>query len=606
MDTGCSACIRGFSRATDAALDRCFGLSLGSTGSSHQSLRGMQFGTLPKDKVWLLAGGDPKQLRKEKREMTEKIVTPDLSLYRALQKACAAYGDLPAITFGDQTVTFTEVGRQVEALARKLQGLGVGAGDQVAFILPNSFELVYSFFAPSALGAVIVPLNPVYRQKEFRHILEDSEAKVVLADPNYMGNDIQGILEAIRPDLPNLKHVVLRGKAVPGFLSLGELEVDPAPLPSDRMAPDDLAALVYTSGTTGTPKAVMHSSRSTLSAISTSEERVREQMDKMSLRRVVKMIWQYDARFLKWGRKQKSYMSPSPMHALLGYSGLLYALLLGSRLVIIDRFHPAKVLELVEKEHLNTLALAPTQVSALLNSPDLARCDTSSLLSIGMGAAPCPPDLVRRARKAFGCPVIIGFGATETGGGSLVTDTFDPEQMQAETIGRLYPGMQAKVVDGDRREVPAGQVGELAVKMGSTMLGYWKAPETTAQALDGEGWYYTGDLATIDEKGYTRIVGRKKDMIIRGGQNIFPAEIEAHLITMPGIANVSIVGVPDEMQGEAVWAFIQPKAGAKLTAQEVLAYCRRDLAPYKVPGQVRFVEQRPLWAHRTYEPPRHL
>lgn len=522
--------------------------------------------------------------------MAERIITPDLTLYRALQKACAIYDQLPAITFGDRTVTFAEVSRQVETLARKLQGLGVKAGDQVAFILPNSFELVYSFFAPSALGAVIVPLNPVYREKEFQHILEDSEAKVVIADPNYMGNDIQGILNAIRPHLPNLKHVVLRGQAPPGFLSLEELKVDPAPLPSERVGADALAALVYTSGTTGKPKAVMHSHLSMLSAVSTSEERVREMMQHMSLRRLIKMIWQYDTRFLKWGRKQKSMMSPSPMHALLGYSGLLYALILGSRLVIIDRFHPAKVFEIIEKQKINSLALAPTQVAALLNSPELTRRDMSSLLNVGMGAAPCPPDMVRRTRKAFGCPVTIGFGATETGGGSMITDTFDSEKAQAETVGRLAPGMQAKIVDENRREVPIGQVGELAVKMGSTMLGYWKAPETTRQALDEEGWYYTGDLATIDDQGYTRIVGRKKDMIIRGGQNIFPAEIEAHLITMPGITNVSIVGVPDEMQGEAVWAFIQPQTGARLTAQEVLAHCRRDLAPYKVPGQVRFVE----------------
>jgi len=523
--------------------------------------------------------------------MTERIVTPDLTFYRALQKACAVYSDLPSLTFGDQTVTFAEVGQQTETLARKLQGLGVGAGDQVAFILPNCFELVYSFFAPSALGAVIVPLNPVYRQKEFQHILEDSEAKVVLAEPSYMGNDIQGILEAVRPSLPHLKHIVLRGKAAPGFLSLDELEADPAPLPSDSISADDLAALVYTSGTTGEPKAVMHSSRSMLSAIATSEDRVRENLQNFSLRRLIKLVRQYDWRFIKWGRRQKTYMSPSPMHALLGYSGLLYALLLGSRLVITDRFHPGKVLELVEKEHINTMALAPTQVAALLNSPELPRRNVSSLISLGMGAAPCPPDLVRRAREAFGCPVIIGFGATETGGGTLVTDMSDPEKMQAETVGRLYQGMDAKVVDGDRRELPAGEVGELAVRLPGAMLGYWKAPQTTEEAMDGEGWYYTGDLAIIDEQGYTRIVGRKKNMIIRAGQNIFPAEIEAHLMSKPGIQNVSVVGVPDEMQGEAVWAFVQPEEGVTLTAQDVLGYCRGELVAYKVPSQVRFVEE---------------
>jgi fatty-acyl-CoA synthase len=539
----------------------------------------------------MLMGGGPQQPPKEKQDMAERIITPDLTMYRALQKACATYGELPAITYGDRTVTFKQVAREVENMARKLQGLGVGEGDQVAIILPNSFELVYSFFAPSALGAVQVPLNPVYRQTEFQHILKDSEAKVVIAEPSCMGSDIQGILEAIRPELPDLKHVVLRGKAAPGFLSYEELPVDPAPLPSDSISADALAHLVYTSGTTGKPKAVMHSSRSQLSAIATTEERVRRSMQNMSLQRIIKMVWQYDTRFLKWGRRQKSMMSPSPMHALLGYSGLLYALLLGTRVVIVERFHPGKVLEVIEKEQVNTVALAPTQVAALLNSPELARRDTSSLLSVGMGAAPCPPDLVRRARKTFGCPVMIGFGATETGGGAIVTDTFDPEKMQAETIGRLYKGLEAKIVDDDRRELPTGEVGELAVRLPGTMLGYWKAPETTAQALDDQGWYYTGDLATMDEEGYYRIVGRKKNMIIRAGQNIFPAEIEAHLVTMPGVQDVSVVGVPDEMQGEAVWAFIKPKDGATLNVPDVLAHCRRDLAPYKVPSQVRFVEE---------------
>jgi fatty-acyl-CoA synthase len=216
------------------------------------------------------------------------------------------------------------------------------------------------------------------------------------------------------------------------------------------------------------------------------------------------------------------------------------------------------------------------------------------MVYIGVGAAPVPPAMVRRAREVFKCPVIIGFGATETGGGNLMTLMSDEEVLQSESVGRLIPGMEAKVIDADRRELPRGETGELAVRMASTMLGYWKAPELTAQALDKEGWYYTGDLATMDQQGYVRIVGRKKDMIIRGGQNVYPAEIEHHLISKPGIQQVAVVGVPDAMAGEKVWAFVVPKEGATVAPADVMGYCRGELAPFKVPDQVRIVDSVPM------------
>jgi acyl-CoA synthetase (AMP-forming)/AMP-acid ligase II len=270
-------------------------------------------------------------------------------------------------------------------------------------------------------------------------------------------------------------------------------------------------------------------------------------------------------------------------------------LLLGHRVVIADGFHPARVLELVEREHVTALSLTPTMVAAVLNSPEMERRDLSSLLYVAMGAAPCPPDLVRRARKAFGCPIVIAFGATEVGGVTLMTDVVgDSEELQSTTVGRLVSGMEAKVVDDQRREMELGEVGELALRLPSTMMGYYKAAETTAQALDDEGWYYTGDLATLDDRGYVRIVGRKKNMIIRGGQNIYPAEIENHLMSHPDIENVAVIGVPDRLAGERVWAFLVPREGGALTPGDVLRYAREGLAPYKVPDQVRIVDDLPL------------
>jgi fatty-acyl-CoA synthase len=179
---------------------------------------------------------------------------------------------------------------------------------------------------------------------------------------------------------------------------------------------------------------------------------------------------------------------------------------------------------------------------------------------------------------------------------TLATNPFDPERLQTETVGRLFPGIEAKVVDEARHEVPRGLAGELALRLPSAMRGYYKAPEITTQALDAEGWYYTGDLATMDEQGYVRIVGRQKDMIIRGGQNVYPAEIESHLLSKPGIQSVAVVGVPDPLAGERVWAFVVPQEGVKLTPADVLNYCRGELTPYKVPDQVRIVDSLPMTA----------
>lgn len=525
--------------------------------------------------------------------MPKLLITPDLTLYRALRKVIEEYPERPAVTFGDRTLTYRELGEKIDVLARGLRSLGVGPDDKVAIILPNCLEMVYAFFAPSALGAVIVPLNPVYRQQEFAHILADSEATVVIAEPKPRGNDVQGILQALRPSLPGLRHLILRGEAAAGFIALADLEGDKEPLSPDAVSPDTLCALVYTSGTTGVPKAVMHSHRSMLSAVSQGEGRVKAIMHPLNLARMVR---QYGLRLVRSGLKQTVMLSPTPMHVLLGYSQLLYGLLFGFRIVVAERFHPGKVLQLVEQQRVSLLTLAPTQLAALLNSRELEKYDYSSLIYIALGAAPVPPALLRRAREVFRCPVLIGFGATETGGGALVTMASDAEHLQAESVGRLFPGMEAKVVDDERRELPRGETGELAVRLGSTMLGYWKAPELTAQTIDKEGYYYTGDLATMDEAGYVRIVGRKKDMIIRGGQNVYPAEIEHHLMSKPGIQQVAVVGVPDPLAGESVWAFVVPQAGATITSEDVWSYCRGELAPFKVPSQVRIVESLPMTA----------
>lgn len=522
--------------------------------------------------------------------MPKPLLSPDLTLYQALRKSIAANSRRPALVFEGQTVTYNELGKRIDALAHGLRSLGVGPGERIAVILPNCLEFAYAFFAPGALGAVMIPINPVSTQREMQHILADCEASVIITEARPMGNNLQAILQAVQPSLPKLRQIVMRGEVMPGAISLTELMRETDSFQPEQVSPEDLCALIYTSGTTGTPKAVMQSHRSMIAPVRYGESTIKEMT---SARFLLRLLRTYDLRFLKWGFRQHSVLSPAAMHALLGYSSLIYGLLLGSRVVIADRFHPGKVLALIEQEQVNMLMTTPTMVAALLNSREFSPRKVSSMLYVAMGAAPCPPELVRRAREMFGCPVLIAFGATEIGV-TLTTSPVDSDAMQLETVGRLLPGIEAKVVDEQHQELPRGQTGELAMRLPSVMLGYHNAPDMNAAVFDKDGWYFTGDLATMDENGYFRIVGRKKDMIIRGGQNIYPAEIESHLSGKPGIANIAVVGVPDPIVGERVWAFVVPTEGTELAPGDILNFCRGELAPYKVPEQVRVVADLPM------------
>jgi acyl-CoA synthetase (AMP-forming)/AMP-acid ligase II len=359
---------------------------------------------------------------------------------------------------------------------------------------------------------------------------------------------------------------------------------------------DDLAALVYTSGTTGAPKGTMHTHRNLIAPVVASMKLREAWMPKPSIKsmvRVAKALRRYRSRLVRAAGRQQTFLAGMSYHGIAGFEVVLQALLTGDKLVIMERFDPVEALRLIEKEKVTIVIAAPTMWAVMSRVKDLGQHDLSSLLICGTGAAPCPPNLAHELRERFGCGVAIGFGATELGGGVMTSSLDDPDHLQAETVGQVFPGVEARVVDEERRELPTGEVGELAVRVDSVMKGYYKAPEATAEVLDEEGWYYSGDLATIDERGYVRIVGRKKDMIIRGGQNIYPKEIEDYLLTHPKVRSVAVVGVPGRLGGERVWAYVVPEPGEDLTAVEVLDYCRGQIAAYKIPEVVRFLSELP-------------
>ena len=531
--------------------------------------------------------------------MSPVKLSRDTTVHGAMATVAEALPDLEAIVFQDERITFGELNRRIDALAAGLCRLGVAKGDVVVVVLPTCPEFVYAHFAIGKVGAVLSPVIPLYRRQELAYILSDCDAAAVILQPDVMGNKLLEIVQELRPDLPHLKHVIVRGDEAPdGTVSLDSLmEMQEPQPPADLAGPDDLFGLLYTSGTTGGPKAVMHSHRTIMAQVVNVLEYEQSQRERAPLEMIkglIKMTMKYGTRYLKYGSKQNSYMPLMPIYTSGGHIAMRATLLSGKKMVLIERFHPVRALELIGEEEVNTVTATPSMWRLMLQVKDFEKYNLSSLLNVSSGMAYIPPKIAEEVQRRFNAPLIISYGATETAGGVTMTQVGDDGKAATQSIGRVaYDNTKVRVVDDDHREVAVGQVGELAMNQPGTMLGYYKSPELTAQVLDADGWYYSGDLGFVDERGVVTIVGRKKDMIIRGGQNIYPAEVESFILTHPKIAEVAIVGVPSEVEGETVWAFVVPEEGQTVTPSEVLRHCRGEITAFKVPSEVRIVDELP-------------
>jgi fatty-acyl-CoA synthase len=499
-------------------------------------------------------------------------VDANTTLYVALQNVIRHYPDRDALVLGEARITYGELGRRVDALATGLSQLGIRKGDKVGLILPVCLENLYAFFALAKLGAPFVPISPQLRSFEVRHLLSDSEAVAVITEGQMMGFNYISMIETLRAELPQLRHVIIRGQGASGeTVSLADLlGTEPAPVDGEPVGPDDLVALLYTSGTTGLPKGAMHTHRSYLNQMAAVFEILRPQ-DLLAL------------------------LNHFPMFHSSGIAAPLIFLLSGGKLVLAERFNPRDALRLIEEEKVSFAMGAPVTAMLMLKMAAAEPRDLSSLHVFGMGGSLCPPELIRSLKERLSCGVFNGLGITEAGFIST-TRPDDPEEVQAYTVGRPARGVEVKIVDDQRRAVPVGQPGEIACQSPMMMKGYFKRPHETAEVLDAEGWYYTGDVGSLDQGGYLRIFDRKKDMIVRGGENIYPAEIERYLTTNPKIKTAAVIGVPSKAGGERVRAYILPQEGAELTPVEVVNYCRGQIATYKLPDEVRFVQEFPLSA----------
>ncbi|HFD40266.1 MAG TPA: hypothetical protein ENJ31_10545 [Anaerolineae bacterium] len=474
---------------------------------------------------------------------------------------------------GEQRLTRREVFANVEALAAGLQALGFGPGDRLATLLPASPEALYALFLPWVLGTWEVPLNPLLREHELRHILADSGASAVLTTRRWYGYDHPATLARLMPHLPDLRAVIVQGDAAPtraeqgAMFTLDEVLTAGRTLRPVQVAADQIGRITYTSGTTGQPKGVVHT-----------------WARYWNLAQPRAFLW-LDPRVFR------SVLFLFPLCYYHGLLTVVATLLAGGKLLLMDRFNPRRALDIIERERATMLVASPTMARLLLRVPGQEGRDLSSVRLIFVGTEICPPDLAQALHERFRCPLKNMYGSNETGYATW-TGWRDSWQQAATTVGRPAPGARVRIVDDERRPLPRGQVGEVAVRTSQMMSGYHGDPALTAQALDAEGWFYTGDLGVLDDDGYLRLMGRKDDVIVRGGFKIYPDEVEHYLEQHPLIRRAGVVGRPGG-DGEAVWAFVELAPGATLTAAQVREFCLGQIAPYKIPEQVRFVERLP-------------
>ena len=497
----------------------------------------------------------------------ETVEIRDITVGDMLREAAADSPNAAALVSGvpgdDRRWTFAELLADAERVAHALLAR-FEPGERVAVWAPNLPEWLLLEFGAALAGLTLVTVNPAYQPKELAYVLRQSGASGIFLIPEFRTNPMLATLDSVRDELPKLREVVLFTEW-DAFIAQGK----PTTLPD--VSPSDAAQIQYTSGTTGFPKgAILHHRGLTNNA---------------AIFAALQGLTASDC-----------YVNPMPMFHTAGCAlGTLGTLAARAKHVPVYAFDPAFVLELMERERATFLLGVPTMLIAMMEHPDLNTRDLSSLRGALSGGSLVPAELVRRIESTLGVRFCIVYGTTECS--PLVTQTRldDTPEDKAETIGLPIPQTEVKIIDPSSREiVPTGTVGELCCRGYLVMTGYNDMPEATAEAIDADGWYHTGDLASMDERGYCRIEGRLKDMIIRGGENIYPREIEDVLFAHPDIAEIAVVGIPDEKWGEQVAAFVRMQPGAALNAVELKAYVREHLAPYKSPSRWIAVDAFPL------------
>jgi fatty-acyl-CoA synthase len=506
--------------------------------------------------------------------------------------------DDEALVYADRDLRYTyrEFREAVEGCARALMALGLEKGDHVAVWGQNVPEWVTLQFATGKIGAVLVTINPAYKSHELKYVLEQSDAEALFLTEGARDADFLEILRGAVPELaeagelsaeelPFLKNIVLMGGDPPEnlpVLSFDELleraeEVSPEELRGRQasLSAEDVINMQYTSGTTGFPKGV-----------------------RLTHTNIVKNAFNI-GECMKLGPEDRVCIPVPFFHCFGCVLGTLNTVTHeGTMVVPVEAFDAEKVLQAVDQERCTALLGVPTMFIAELDHPDFDRYDTSSLRTGIMAGSPCPMEVMKKVVDVMGADgITIAYGQTESSPVITQTRTDDPLELRVSSVGRKLPEVEVRIVSVETGEdCEPGEQGELWTRGYHVMRGYYKMEDKTREVINGEGWLHTGDLAVMDEEGYVRITGRAKDMIIRGGENVYPREIEEFLYTHPEISDVQVYGVPDEKYGEQIAAAIILKSDSSLTAEDVKEFCRENIADYKVPEYVDFVEEYPMTA----------
>jgi fatty-acyl-CoA synthase len=526
-----------------------------------------------------------------------------LTIDEHFKAVASAYGDREAVVSVPQgrRLTYAELDRDIETIARGLVGFGFAKGDRIGVWSTNNIEWLLVQMATARIGAVLVNINPAYRTRELLYALQRSEVEGLFVIPCFRTSDYVAMLREAVPELgsnasprlesntlPALRHVVVYDPndpeatvaPAPGFRTWAELLASAASTETGRMEEiaaatdrDDAINIQYTSGTTGFPKAVV-----------------------LTHHNILNNAW-FVAQAMHFGPDDRLCV-PVPFYHCFGMVlANLLCFSVGACLVIAcEHFDAGEVLHAIDREMCTAVHGVPTMFIGLLEHPDFPQCDLSSLRTGIMAGAPCPPALMRRVMDDLHCPeILIGYGETEASPITHLTTRSDSLDRRTTTVGRNLQHQEVKVIDTQSgRTVALGEIGEICFRGYHVMRGYYGDTEATNKAIDESRWLRSGDLGTMDADGYVRITGRLKEMIIRGGENIYPREIEDFLFTHPKIAEVAVFGIPDTRYGEEVMAWVQLREGEQATEQELREFCKGKIAHFKIPKLIWFVDEMPM------------
>jgi fatty-acyl-CoA synthase len=494
-----------------------------------------------------------------------------------LERTVERFPDREALVvpFQDVRLTYRQLDEQVDRVARGLLALGLERGDRVGIWSPNCAEWVLVQYATAKIGVVLVNINPAYRTHEVSYALQQSGCVGLVAATSFKTSDYVAMIDEVRGGLPQLRHVVFIGTSGWDDLmeSAASVPVESLRARSAELGFDDPINIQYTSGTTGFPKGATLTHHNILN----------------------------NAFFVGAGcgyTEEDRVCIPVPFYHCFGMvMGNLACTTYGATMVVpAPAFEPAATLQAVQDERCTSLYGVPTMFIAELDLPDFGTYDLTSLRTGIMAGSPCPVEVMKRCITDMHMDeVTICYGMTETSPVSTQTAADDDIDKRVGTVGRVHPHVEVKVVDPvTGQTVARGESGELCTRGYSVMLGYWNDPERTAEAIDAGRWMHTGDLAVMDAEGYVNIVGRIKDMIIRGGENVYPREIEEFLYQHPDIVDVQVIGVPDDRYGEEIMAWVRLREGASVTVDDVREFCQGKIAHYKVPRYVHVADEFPM------------